>query len=147
MLKENIIIGYFEILNNNSEEIIINSYENVKREKMFWKLDRIQSIENEEEIKNCEIYINEKKTNFNYHYIFEDKGKYTIKYKFKELLKSTNFMFFGCISLISLDLSNFNTQNLENVDFMFSCCNSIKSLELSKFNTQKVINMGYIFSG
>ena len=55
-------------------------------------------------------------------------------------------MFYGCNSLISLDLSNFNTQNVTNMGCMFYHCNSLKSLDLSNFNTQNVTNMGAMFA-
>ena len=83
-LKENIIIGIIEVEKNNLKQKIINSYENVKREEsgyLFW--NRIKANENEEEIKNCEIFINEKKIIFNHYYNFANEGKYIIKYKFK----------------------------------------------------------------
>ena len=35
-------------------------------------------------------------------------------------------MFDGCNSLKSLDLSNFNTQNVTDMIFMFSGCESLK---------------------
>ena len=53
-------------------------------------------------------------------------------------------MFSGCNSLSSLDLSNFNTQNVTDMSYMFCGCNSLSSIDLSNFNTQNVINMGYI---
>ena len=34
-------------------------------------------------------------------------------------------MFYGCKSLSSFDLSNFNTQNVTNMGSMFSYCNSL----------------------
>ena len=77
-IGENYIIGYFEIKNNNRDQRIINSYENVKREKPEMKWDKIKCGENEEEIKKCEIYIDEKKIKFKYYYNFETKGKYII---------------------------------------------------------------------
>ena len=36
-----------------------------------------------------------------------------------------NCMFSYCNSLISLDLSNFNTQNVTNMDYMFDFCISL----------------------
>jgi len=48
-------------------------------------------------------------------------------------------------SLKSLDLSNFNTQNVTKMNDMFSDCNSLKSLDLSNFNTQIVIDMRDMF--
>ena len=100
---------------------------------------------NEDEIKDCEIYINDKKIDFTYYYKFNNKGKYIIKYKFKKLLNSTNFMFFDCNSLSSLDFSNFNTQNVTNMKYMFAYCNSLSTLDLSNFNTQNVTNMEEMF--
>ena len=55
-------------------------------------------------------------------------------------------MFSFCNSLTSLDLSNFNLQNVTHFVSMFSDCNSLSSLNLSNFNTQNVIHMGSIFS-
>ena len=56
-----------------------------------------------------------------------------------------SWMFYDCNSLISLDLSNFNTQNVTNMRRMFCECNSLISLDLSNFNTQNVTNMYNIF--
>ena len=54
-------------------------------------------------------------------------------------------MFDGCNSLISLDLSNFNTQNVTNMRGMLAGCNSLKKENLitndnkilEKFNNKK----------
>ena len=37
-------------------------------------------------------------------------------------------MFSGCSALTSLDLSNFNTKNVEDMSGMFSNCSSLTSL-------------------
>ena len=103
---DNIIIGDIKIKKNNLTTRIINSYENVKYED-YDKEDYDKSKENEEEIKDCEIFINDKKINFTYYYKFESAGNYIIKYKFKKLLKITNYMFADCNSLTTLNLSNF----------------------------------------
>ena len=93
MVKNEIIIE-INIEDNNSKIRIINSFENAKREKLYLKWNNIETKKNEDEIKECEIYINDKKNEFTYDYIFKNKGKYTIKYKFKKLLNSCAFMFF-----------------------------------------------------
>ena len=54
------IIGYFEILENNRRERIIGSCDE----------------------ENCDIYINENKITFDKKFLFEKNGKYTIKYIF-----------------------------------------------------------------
>ena len=55
-------------------------------------------------------------------------------------------MFRGCEDLTSLDLSSFNTANVENMSFMFDECSSLTSLNLSSFNTANVTSMSYMFS-
>ena len=77
--KENYIIGKINIHYPYSEDKIINSYENMKREQNKLN-DIITEKENEEEIQKCEIYINNIKIDFNYSYNFEEVGIYTIKY-------------------------------------------------------------------
>ena len=60
-MKKNEIILEIDIKNNNSTERIINSFENTKRENPDWNWENIEMKKNEEEIKHCEIYINDKK--------------------------------------------------------------------------------------
>ena len=56
-----------------------------------------------------------------------------------------NSMFSKCSSLISLNLSNFNTNNVNNMNGMFYNCSSLVSLNLSSFNTNNVQNMSGLF--
>ena len=151
-----LFVFHFEISGNSVnikikksklKEKIINSYENIKREEPCGKGDKnvIKVNKNEKEIKYCEIFINEKKIKFNYYYNFPDEGIYIIKYKFKKLIRFTNFIFYGCSSLTSLDLSNFNTENVTNMRYMFYGCSSLKLLNLSNVNAQNVIDIGYMF--
>ena len=51
------------------------------------------------------------------------------------------WMFNQCSSLISLNLSSFNTNNVTNMGGMFQLCSSLISLNLSSFNTINVTNM------
>ena len=55
-------------------------------------------------------------------------------------------MFSNCNSIISLDLSSFNTQNLTYMGAIFYNCNSLISLDLSNFNTKKVNHMEYMLA-
>ena len=50
-----------------------------------------------------------------------------------------------CSSLTSLNLSNFNTDNVQNMSYMFCDCSSLTSLHLSNVNTYNVNNMNYMF--
>ena len=56
-------------------------------------------------------------------------------------------MFYGCSSLIELNLSNFNTNKVTNMSYMFYRCSSLKELNLSNFNTNNVTDMFGIFDG
>ena len=142
--NDNFIIGTIEIKEPHSIKRIINSFENLKREAPNWYWNLIKGIENEEQIKQSEIFINDKKINFCYYYDFPYIGNFTIKYIFKNLLTSTSFMFFDC-DLNSLDFSNFNSQNLNDMKFMFYKCNSLSSLNLSNFNAKNVTSLEYLF--
>ena len=148
--NKNIIIGeiYISLDNINKDILIINSFENVKREYNFKNTEDDFKYENEKEIKeNIEIRINGKIIEFTYHYKFKNDGKYIIEYIFKNNLTKTDYMFCLCESLTNLDLSNFNTQDVTNMTNMFANCNSLTNLNLSNFNTQNVTDMSYIFYG
>ena len=56
-------------------------------------------------------------------------------------------MFSYCDSLTTIDLSNFNTQNVINMSSMFNGCHSLSNINLSAFNTQNVTNMRFMFAG
>ena len=55
-----------------------------------------------------DIYLNDKKISFCYKYVSDEIGEIKVKFKFKKLLTSTGHMFYGCSSLIKIDLSEFN---------------------------------------
>ena len=127
----------------NKEIQIINSYENYQRK---WNAEIKKEYMNEEEIKKCEIRINDKLIPFTYLYKFTNKGNYIIKYLFYNYLSNTNYMFSGCSSLTNINLSNFNTQNVTDMRWMFSYCSSLTNINLSNFNTQNVTDMCGMFS-
>ena len=56
-------------------------------------------------------------------------------------------MFYGCSSLKTLNLSNFNTYNVTNMIYMFAKCSSLTELNLSNFNfnINNVTNMHGMF--
>lgn len=60
-------------------------------------------------------------------------------------VESMGNMFFNCSALSSLTLSNFNTANVEFMDNMFNGCSVLTSLDLSNFNTKKVRYMYSMF--
>ena len=54
-------------------------------------------------------------------------------------------MFSGCSSLVSLDLTNFQTKNVDDLEGVFSECTSLTSLDLSSFDTSNVNDMSIMF--
>ena len=58
---------------------------------------------------------------------------------------STNRMFYNCRALTSLDLSSFDTSNATSMSFMFYNCRALTSLDLSSFDTSNVTSMSFIF--
>jgi surface protein len=49
--------------------------------------------------------------------------------------KDMSYMFYNCISLNKLELSNFDTNFVTDMRYMFSSCKSISYLNLTSFNT------------
>jgi len=147
--EDNFIIAQIYIKKEEVNKFfrIINSYEEYMGYKGYNDNNLKESLKNEKEIEQCKIIINKKKIKFRYFFAFNNEGIYEIKYTFKNLLTKTHFLFSDCSSLISIDLSNFNTQNVTNMAYMFSGCSSLKEINLSNFNTQNVTNMAYMFSG
>ena len=64
---------------------------------------------------------------------------------FKNTGINLSSMFFSCSSLTSLDLSGFNTTNVNKMNYLFYGCSSLTSLDLSNWNTSNVTNMGNMF--
>ena len=57
-----------------------------------------------------------------------------------------DWMFSTCVSLKRVDLTMFNTHNVEDMSGMFDCC-AIKSLNLKGFDTSNVKFMDHMFRG
>ena len=114
-IKEEDINKDIRILNSYEESLRINKY-----------IDKNLNINNENEIKNCEITINNQLIPFNYVHQFKSSGKYIIKYQFKNIIDKTSYMFYGCEFLNNIDLSNFNPNNATDMRGMFYGCSSLK---------------------
>ena len=125
---------------------------------------------------NTELFIYNKnkkaldKSKFKKRKQFPNKGIYKIILKIKDKLTNASYMFSGCENIINLDLSYFNTSeinkmsnmfsymNLENIDLpifntknimtmkdMFAYCNSLRNIKLRFFNTSKIDDMRGMF--
>ena len=67
--------------------------------------------------------------------------------KIRKKIKNISQMFDCCGYLTSIDLSNFNTENVYDMSYLFNQCGSLTSLNLSNFNTQNVTDMSFMFFG
>ena len=74
---------------------------------------------------NLLLYYIDKIIKFCYFYEFKEKGKYNIKYIFKNNIKNCNYMFYNCNKLTSINLSNFKTNNVTNMRNMFYGCKNL----------------------
>jgi surface protein len=68
-----------------------------------------------------------------------------VKFVLKNTFNDGSYMFYGCYSLTSLDLSLFNTANVTDMGNMFGSCESLTSLDLSLFDTANVTDMNGMF--
>ncbi len=60
-------------------------------------------------------------------------------------VKQMDWMFLGCTSLTSIDLSHFDTSNVESMSSMFYGCTSLTSIDLSSFQTDNLEVMYGLF--
>ena len=61
-------------------------------------------------------------------------------------LNDMQAMFYDCKNLELIDISNFDTSNVKHMDGLFGSCKSIKSINLSHFNTSSLISISEMFS-
>ena len=62
-------------------------------------------------------------------------------------VNTMDYMFASCNSLTTLDISNFDTSKVTRMEDMFSQCKSLTSLDLSSFDTSSVTDMNSMFYG
>ena len=62
-------------------------------------------------------------------------------------VEDMGYMFAECESLKTLDLGHFDTRHVTNMDALFCNCKSLENLDLSSFDTRKTEIMGRMFSG
>ena len=105
--------------NINKDIRIINSYDEYARNNENSNEEKKSGENNEEEIRKCEIKINDELIPFSYFHQFNKEGNFIIKYSFKNFLENINFMFCECKYIKKINLSNFNSQNVTNISNMF----------------------------
>ena len=165
-LKENSkIIGIIKENENNNDkkcipiDILLNKinfikciYE-IKIEDIGKEIQLInngeENIQNNNEIKgNLKLIINgEYKSLKILKFKFIKEGFYSIYIVAENILKNMSYMFRKCFCLIEIDLSRFNTSNINNISNIFFECSRLKKIIFSSFNTKNVTNMSKMFYG
>ena len=120
-LKDNYIIGVYQIRQTFNKEKIINGN---------YPID---------------LYINDEKYTFNQNIKFKAADEYIIKFQFRQRISSMNDMFYGVNSLVAVDLSHFDSSNVNTMDNTFRSCKSLKILDFTDFDASKVTYMGGLF--
>ena len=138
------IICFFSIDLNN---YIICEHE-IKEKDINQPIQILNCVkENKNELNNyCDIYINDKKNDFSFTYIFEKEGTYTIKIRFKQNIENLSWLFNNCSTITSIDFSNFNYNYITNMSWLFHGCSSLNTIKLLNLNTSYVIDMSGMFS-
>ena len=91
-------------------------------------------------ISNEGMYVSVQAEFFEIYYILKEKIN-------NKPIEDMSYMFSGCQKLESLDVTNFNTENVIDMSEMFSWCTNLTTLlGVTNFNTQNVTNMSYMFS-
>ena len=109
--------------------------------------EEIESKNNEQIKKYCEILLNGKKIDFTYKYKFKEKGKYTFDFIFNKPLTDLSYLFHQCKQLKEIDLSHFHPKNVRNMRNMFNECEKLEKIKFfDREITKKVKDMRYMFS-
>lgn len=78
-------------------------------------------------------------------YNFTKTGEHIVELKLNKNISSLYMLFKNCDSLISVDFTNFNSDNIENMAELFYGCISLKNINFTNFNTTNVIKMNSMF--
>ena len=80
-------------------------------------------------------------------YIPQNDETIQIKITFNESLNTLDFMFEGCTSLIKIDLSELNTQNVTSMIYTFTNCEQLQTVNFTSFQSSNIVKMDFLFSG
>ena len=106
--------------------------------------------ENKEQIidkDNTDIYINGKKSEFNFYFKPENEGVNIIKINFNQNnLINCYKLFYRIKYLTKIDLSSLNTEKITNMSYMLSDCVNLTNINISHLNVENVTDMSYLFN-
>ena len=70
-----------------------------------------------------------------------------LEYLNTDQVTDMSYMFSGCKSLTSVDVSNFNVTDVDTIHGMFQSCESLTTLDFSNWKDQKIADKGWTFNG
>lgn len=110
--KPNELIAIYDVRTTSSSTYLLGSSFNISQVSKMW-------------IDDVEVTPTTK-------YTFSTTGKHIVKILMSSSFNTCSYMFNGCSSLTSLDLSNFDTSSVKNMGMggMFSVCKNLKSIKL-----------------
>ena len=80
------------------------------------------------------------------HFIDIKESDTEIKLEWDNIVNnSLSGIFYNCINIIEVDMTNFDTSLITDMTEMFSMCHSLKSLNVQNLNTAKVESFRYMF--
>ena len=91
------------------------------------------------------VKLKEKPTSFKGLFALSQSSKITLNNFQTENVKTMEFMFLQCGSLIQLDIFDWDTSNVTNMNSMFYLCTKLTQINVSNWNTSNVINMNSMF--
>ena len=146
-------VGKVEYIKTDPQKNNFSSTMNITAEYVNKKDTAIMNYNHEAKFINvkeirdfCNLYLENEQIPFNFEYNFPKEGKFNFKFQFKIALLNTSNMFFGCKTLQTLDLSNFNAKFIQNMNSMFYGCVNLEQLNLSNFDTSHAITMSNMFA-
>ena len=80
-----------------------------------------------------------------YNISISSKGENIIILEWNETLDSINDMFNGCVNIIEVDLSQFDSSKVTRMSGMFQNCISLIKVNFSNFNASLIEGMGSLF--
>ena len=96
---------------------------------------------------NTKIFLDGQPINFCKFFKPTREGEYIIKIIFNnKILKDCSCLFRNCTNITSIDLSSFDSSQVNNMYYMFGRCFDLEEINLNNFNTEKVTNMSYCFN-
>ena len=95
---------------------------------------------------NTKVFINKKEYKYSKYFIPYKEGIFEIKIIIYINMYNCSYMFYNCQNIISIDISNFNTSNVNDMYQMFCNCTNLSTLsDISRWNTNNVRNMNWMF--